>query len=332
TAWRCAATIGSTMLKFSVLDRTTSWIAAFGSIVALCLGGCGGSGGDSTATRPRLTAPTGLTASAGNTTVQLTWSSVVGATGYVINRDGASVGSPSATSFADSGLTNGTAYTYTVSATNGTDTSASSAPVTATHQAPLSAPGTPSSLTATAGDSSVSLAWSASAGAMSYQVFRDGAVVGSTATNSYSDSGLTNGTTYAYTVSAVNSAGASPESAAVSATPTGAPKAPAAPTGLVATAANATITLTWDMVTGATGYHVYRNGTAVGSPATNSFTDTGLTNGTAYQYAVTASNSAGSSPQSASITATPNPQVPATPAAPSATVGNGSVVLSWQAV
>src|SRR5262249_57764285 len=80
-------------------------------------------------------------------------------------------------------------------------------------------------------------------------------------TNSFTDTGLTNSTTYYYQVSAVNGSGQSAKSAEVSATPQ-AP--PAAPTGLTASPGDAKVTLTWNTVTGATSYNVYR-GTATGS-------------------------------------------------------------------
>ena len=87
---------------------------------------------------------------------------------------------------------------------------------------------------------------------------------------------------------------------------------PATPTGLVATGGNASVALTWTASAGATSYSIYRGTTAggegttpVGTATTNSFTDTGLTNGTTYYYKVSASNSAGTSAQSSEVSATP---------------------------
>ena len=95
------------------------------------------------------------------------------------------------------------------------------------------------------------------------------------------------------------------------------PAAPPAPTGLVATAGNGSVALTWTASAGATSYSIYR-GTASGGEGTtpvatttsNSFTDTGLTNGTTYYYKVTASNSAGTSAQSSEVHATPTASPP----------------------
>lgn len=96
--------------------------------------------------------------------------------------------------------------------------------------------------------------------------------------------------------------------------PSAPPAVPAAPTGLVATAGDARVALRWNASVAATGYDVYRaSGTGAlakvgaASPTTTAttFTDTGLTNGTQYTYAVRAINSAGASGNSSTVTATP---------------------------
>jgi hypothetical protein len=87
--------------------------------------------------------------------------------------------------------------------------------------------------------------------------------------------------------------------------------APPVPTGLVAAAASAQVSLSWTASSGATAYDVKRSTTSggpytqVGNPSTTSFTDTGLTNGTKYFYVVAAVNSAGASANSAEVNATP---------------------------
>ncbi|MFJ9804938.1 chitinase [Streptomyces wuyuanensis] len=93
---------------------------------------------------------------------------------------------------------------------------------------------------------------------------------------------------------------------------------PAAPTGLAAGApTSSTVPLSWSPVSGATGYHVYRGGTKVLSVTGTSATVTGLAPATSHSFQVTAANSAGESPKSASVTATtsagtgPGPGLPA---------------------
>src|SRR5713101_5801564 len=179
-------------------------------------------------------------------------------------------------------------------------------------------PAAPSGLSATAGNAQVSLSWNSSAGATSYNVLRSTTnggpyttIVTGLTTTSYRDNGLTNGTTYYYVVQAVNSAGTSPSSNQVSATPTC--STPTAPTGLSATAGNAQVLLGWTASSGAASYNVKRS-TTNGGPyttiatgiATTNYTDTGLTNGNAYYYVVSAVNSCGESGNSNQASATPS--------------------------
>lgn len=87
-------------------------------------------------------------------------------------------------------------------------------------------PATPTGVAATASSGSVALSWSAAANASTYLVKRSTTtggpyttVAGAVATTAYSDTGLTNGTTYYYVIQAKNGAGLSANSAEVSATP-----------------------------------------------------------------------------------------------------------------
>jgi len=90
---------------------------------------------------------------------------------------------------------------------------------------------------------------------------------------------------------------------------------PAVPGGLQATAGNATVTLTWNVTPDATAYLISRSTmsagpwTQIGAPATNGYSDTGLTNGTPYYYVVSARDSAGTSANSAAVSATPSASV-----------------------
>lgn len=195
-------------------------------------------------------------------------------------------------------------------------------------------PAAPASLTAVAGDGKASLSWSASSGATSYTLKRattnEGAyttIANALNTTSYSDLGLTNGTTYYYVVSAVNIIGESPNSSQASATPAAVvPTPPAAPTSLTAVAGDAKVNLGWAASSGAASYTVKR-APASGGPYTTiatglsatTYTDTGLTNGTTYFYVVSASNSVGEGANSAQASA--KPQV----------VAVGNLVLQYRA-
>src|SRR5579862_6875014 len=132
-------------------------------------------------------------------------------------------------------------------------------------------PAAPTGVTATAGNAQVVIAWTASSGATSYHVKRGSASAGpftqisAPTTTNFTDASVTNGTTYFYVVSALNSAGESANSTPASAKPT-APtqpqsQIPPVPTNLVATAGNAQISLTWAISSGAMSYHVKRSAT-----------------------------------------------------------------------
>jgi hypothetical protein len=88
---------------------------------------------------------------------------------------------------------------------------------------------------------------------------------------------------------------------------TGSETVPAPPTNLAANATSSTaIQVSWTASAGATSYNVYRDlvGTAIATVTTTSFTDTGLTPSTTYQYQVSAVNTAGESAKAGPVSAT----------------------------
>jgi fibronectin type 3 domain-containing protein len=205
-----------------------------------------------------------------------------------------------------------------------------------------SAPAVVTGLAATAANAQVTLTWNASTGATGYYVKRSTTTgtetqIAGQAGTGYTDSSVTNGTKYFYTVSAYNSYGASADSSEVSATPTA--PAPSAPTGVTATPGDKQVVLGWTAVNGATSYHVKRSTTSgaetqLVTPTTNGFTDTGLTNGTKYFYVVTAVSASGESGNSPEVNATPQAaiSIPAVPTGLLASAGDTTANLTWTAV
>ena len=149
---------------------------------------------------------------------------------------------------------------------------------------------------------------------------------------SYTVTGLTNGTKYYFVVTATNTSGISPNSNELAATPIAPPPAPVLNT---ATLGNTQVTLTWALATGATSYSVqYGTSSGVyGAPVSVgnviSYTVTGLTNGTKYYFAVTATNASGTSSNSNEFNATPQVPVPSAPILNTATFDNAQVALVW---
>jgi len=219
--------------------------------------------------------------------------------------------------YVQTGLTNGATYYYVVTAVNnGGEESAPSSKVSATLPLP-----TLTGVTATPGNGQVTISWTAVLGATSYNIYwsttpgvtiANGAKI-TGAASPYVQSGLTNGATYYYVVTAVDGNGESTPSTQVSAIPSAAPT-PAAPTGVTATQGNGQVTIAWTTVSGATSYNIYwstasgvtaANGAKI-TGATSPYLQSGLINNTTYYYVVTAVNGNGESTPSSQVSATPS--------------------------
>jgi autotransporter-associated beta strand protein len=259
-------------------------------------------------------APTNLTAHGSTGSVTLNWTASSGAVGYDVKRS-ATNGSGytvvaynvTALTYTDTSVTNGTIYYYVVSAVSSGGESANSA------QATTGALAAPTGLAAVSGDSSVSLSWAATADASSYNVLRSvttggpyTAIATGVSSPAYNDMTAADGTTYYYVVTAVAPGAQSGNSSEVNATPL------ATPTGLLATAGNGAITLTWSSVAGATSYNILRSLTSgsgytplASGVSTSAYSDTAVSNGIAYYYEIQAVNASGAGGISTPISATP---------------------------
>jgi Domain of unknown function (DUF4082)/Fibronectin type III domain/Bacterial Ig domain len=193
---------------------------------------------------------------------------------------------------------------------------------------PTPAPGLVTGVSATAGTLSATVKWSAPSGGGPVTTYKITPYVGSEAqpattingappATEATIKGLAGGTGYTFTVQASNTAGAGPASEpSNSVTPTG-PTVPSSPTGVTASAATKQALVSWNAPANEggsplTGYTVtpFIGASAQTpvhvSPSTTSTTLTGLSNGTSYTFAVTASNEVGESAlSSASNSVTP---------------------------
>ncbi|HMC05734.1 MAG TPA: fibronectin type III domain-containing protein, partial [Actinomycetota bacterium] len=181
-------------------------------------------------------APAGVTATAGNASALVSWTAPVSGdspvTSYTVTpfigtaAQAATIvaGSPPATSVTVPGLTNGTTYTFKVTASNGFGPGPPSAPSNAV--TPAQPPGAPTSVTATGGNAQATVSWTApSNGGSTITKYTVTPFVGTTAktattvtgsppATSVTVSGLSAGTTYTFKVSATNAAGTGPQSTA----------------------------------------------------------------------------------------------------------------------
>jgi len=239
------------------------------------------------------------------------------------------------TSYTATGLTNGTTYYFTVVAVNDVGSSNASSEAAAI---PATVPGTPTGLTATAGNGQVALSWTApssdgGSAITGYDIYEGTSSGGESSTpvnssaitgTSYTVTGLTDGTTYYFTVVAINNVGTSTPASEVSSTPAG---APSAPTGLTATPGNGQVVLSWTAPSSdgggvIEGYDIYE-GTSSGGESTTpinptpitstAYTVTGLTDGTTYYFTVVAIGETGTSPAAAEVSALPTPTPTHTP-------------------
>ena len=218
---------------------------------------------------------------------------------------------------------------------------------------PLPAPQQPTGLKAAPGHRRVTLTWDDPGRGVLIDLYRytadggetwteipDSGTTGQGHLTRYTVPGLTNGQTYTFAVQAENALGASPVSAAVTATPQDGP--PAAFTGLVAEPGDSEVTLTWNdpRDPSITRYTITRQDVTSwstitpvpGSRAgTTSHTVTGLTNGVSYQIRIAAVNELGSLRGSATGFVTVTPGVPAAPASLSVVAGDAQAALTWTA-
>ena len=197
-------------------------------------------------------------------------------------------------------------------------------------------PSSPSNVTIQAQDSQIVISWNSVDGATSYNIYlASEADVNKTnyqsktagqkvtdASSPHTVSGLTNGTTYYFVVTALKGSLESTESNEKSATPTASASPPDAPSNVAATAKDGAVEITWDASSEATSYNLYfsseagvtkdnyqskTNGQKV-EQVTSPYTQSGLTNGTTYYFVVTGVNPAGESTESAEASATPAAQ------------------------
>jgi hypothetical protein len=346
---------GSTSLTHIITGLTNGTAYTF-TVKATNAIGTGAASAPSASVIPVTTpgAPTGAVAVRGNTQATVSFVAPVNTggtpvTGYTVfsNPSGGTDSNIGSTSLSHvvTGLTNGTSYTFSVRAANAVGTG--SASIASAAVIPATTPDAPAAPVAVKGDSQATVSFSAPAstggsaitGYTVVSIPAGGTDTGAGSLSlSHTVTGLTNGTSYTFTVAATNAVGSSAPSAASAAViPAGAPSAPTL-VSAVRGNAQATVSFTAPTNNGGSAISGY---TVVSSPAggidSNSGTlslshlVTGLTNGTAYTFTVVATNAAGPGAASAPSAAVTPATVPDAPATPTAVRGNAQAVVSFSA-
>jgi trimeric autotransporter adhesin len=309
-------------------------------------------------------APTGATATAGNASASVSWTPPADnggsdITSYTVTAADSTtpanggqtctytVSDPETDTCTVSGLTNGDSYTFTATATNADGTGSASDPSNAV--TPSTVPDAPTGATAAAGNASASVSFTPGSDEgspiTSYTVTAtdstnpaNGGQTDSGTSSPITVSGLTNGDSYTFTVTATNADGtgsASDPSNAV--TPS---TVPDAPTGATATAGNhsASVSFTpgFDEGSPITGFTVTAtdhthaaNGGQTASGASSPISVNGLTNGDSYTFTVKAANGDGTGAASAASNAVTPSTVPDAPSFATATPGNQVAVVTF---
>jgi len=221
----------------------------------------------------KLNTPTDIEATVSNGSINIDWSSVSGATGYRIYRSTSysggytQIGTSTTNLYTDTyNLSPGTIYYYKVTAYSNDVESSQSGYASAEVPVVLNVPANVKATTSST--SGITIDWSSVSGATGYRIYRsetpsdDYIQIGTSSTNSYTDNGLTSGTTYYYKVTSYYSGKESSQSSYAYATT----YSINAPTNVKAVADKdyCIITITWSPVPNATEYRIYRSTSSSG--------------------------------------------------------------------
>lgn len=232
-------------------------------------------------------APTS-TRALGSRTVVLSWNVISDAVSYKVFRDGSQIATPTTNTYSDT-VSSDSTYSYTIESVDasGNSSTVSSASSVVVDTSPPPVPTNPS----VTGGNSISLTWSASSGASTYGVYRNGSQISSSSSTSFSETPADG--TYTYTVTALDVySNESAQSSGVTTTVDNTP--PAVPTVTVsASTGSRVVTVAWDFISDAVAFEIKRNGTSLTITASGtSYHDTVPADGT-FIYTVRAKDATG---------------------------------------
>lgn len=278
---------------------------------------------------PKLSTPTAKTTTYTESGTTISWNAVTNATGYTIYRGTTKLKSGyTSTSYTDSSAGAGKSYTYYVSATASGYYESAQRSISTTNQPKLATPSLAASYTLT----STTISWSAISGtSVKYKVWRGSTYIGEQTATTYTDSTAGAGKSYTYKVTAIGTNAYDSNQASIS---TSNNAQLATPTAKTTTYTETSTTISWNAVTNATAYKVYRGSTLLTSTLTaTSYTDTtsaaGAGKSNTYKVSATATGYYESAQRSIS---TSNPAKLATPTGLSYSNTVSSTTITWNAV
>lgn len=324
--------------------RTNGTEYFYAVLASNVIGDAAGLSNEDSAT-PFITNPAAVFATSQNSTTEydVTWPDVTGATSYNLYTSTSSpvtgldpkttlVTSP----HTETGISNGTPYYNRITAQD----AAGESDVDTAPEVAIVSLAAVNDLAVAQGDTQVTLTWTEDVtNADAYDVYRStstpvttGDLHASDVNTGYTDTGLTNGTTYYYAVRARNTSVGAGSQSSLSNEVNETPEI-STPTGLTTAWADGEVSVSFGAVTGATNYRLHRDTVSpvtagdaiVAQGAATTLTDSTPVNGTQYFYAVTAQDAATTSDISATVDETPL----APPSGVSASPGDTEVDVSW---
>ena len=264
--------------------------------------------------------PGGVYAVATDTSVDVSWEAVSGATSYDLDVDGTIVSGNVSTHYLHDNLEPNTSHIYRVRTNNSEGTSDWTDAVTA-----ITLPSVPQNLRANVGGDHIELAWDEVSGATAYDIEVDGAVVPNGTSTVYDHTGLESDTEHSYRVRAKNGSVIGAWSPAITRTTLS-----GVPVNLRTIAASNQITLSWDPVIGAVGYEVEIDGERILNNGLNTtYVHKGLIPYTEHTYRVRALSRAGAGLWSELLTES---TALAAPSLDVKTISKSEIDVSWSTV
>lgn len=269
-----------------------------------------------------------ITVKAQQRSINITWPSSSGATGYDVQVDGVVINNGTSTTYNHSGLSPNTQHTYRIRVRNAGGAGNWSALLTV--QTLPDPPAVPVNLNAQPAQTEVVLTWEQVVNAESYDLEADGNIIDVGNNTAYVHGGLTPETDHIYRIRAKNAGGISEWSQPL--TVKTLPYPPEAPVSIVAQPTINNVTITWQQVERATAYEIEVDGLILENGANTTYIHEGLEPLSGHTYRVRAKNAGGKSPWSIPIDVTTLPEIPDIPANIMTTAEEEAITVTWYKV